>query len=116
MQELDFYRPDEKLIVYGSLAPGGSNAFLFAGVPGTWHRCSIRGHMGRLHGFKSFQYDPGGAELPAWLFDSPVLPRLLPDLDGLEGQEYRRVLIPPMVDGYWVVAHIYEGRRTDEEP
>jgi hypothetical protein len=44
MRELDSYKPEEKLIVYGSLAPGGSNAFMFKGLEGTWRRCRIWAH------------------------------------------------------------------------
>ncbi len=101
--------PEHRLIVYGSLAPGGANAFLFQGLEGTWHRCLIQGHMGRWRGFKSFHFDPEGPEHQAWLFYSLALPRLLPDLDDFEGEEYRRIVIPAKVGEQWVQANIYEG-------
>jgi hypothetical protein len=105
--------PDHNLIVYGSLAPGGPNAFILSGLVGEWYRCSIRGHMGRYRGFKSFRYDPQGPEHSAWLFESVELPRGLPELDEFEGEEYRRIIIPAQVLGRWVRAQIYEGRKAD---
>jgi gamma-glutamylcyclotransferase (GGCT)/AIG2-like uncharacterized protein YtfP len=105
--------PEERLIVYGSLAPGGSNAFLLAGLIGEWYRCHIRGHMGRYRGFKSFKYDPQGPEHSAWLFESAELPRVLPELDEFEGEEYRRIIIPVHVLGRWVMAQVYEGKHVD---
>ena len=67
-----------RLIVYGSLAPGGANAFLLAGSGGEWHHCRIRGQLGTYQDFKSFRYDPQGPEHPAWLLESPDLPWINP--------------------------------------
>jgi hypothetical protein len=105
--------PETRLIVYGSLAPGGANAFLLAGLIGEWYRCSIRGHLGRYRGFKSFRYDPQGPELEAWLLSSAELPRVLPDLDDFEGEEYERIIIPARVEDRWVMAQVYEGKYVD---
>ena len=65
--------PEEQLIVYGSLAPGGLYHFLLADLPGTWERCVIRGRMGQYGGFKALHYDAAGPEHPAWLFASTEL-------------------------------------------
>jgi hypothetical protein len=105
--------PETRLILYGSLAPGGSNAFMLAGLSGEWYRCTIRGQMGRYRGFKSFRYDPQGPEQAAWLLESAELPRLLPDLDDFEGDEYERNLIPAEVNGRSIKAQIYEGKYVD---
>jgi gamma-glutamylcyclotransferase (GGCT)/AIG2-like uncharacterized protein YtfP len=112
---LDLYadNPDEKLVVYGSLAPEGANNFLLAGLEGNWHRCLIRGRLGRYRGFKAFRYDPLGEEHPAWLLISPTLPERLPDLDDFEGEEYRRILIPARVGKQAVIANIYESQYVD---
>jgi len=106
--------PDSRLIVYGSLAPGGANAFLLAGLIGEWYRCRIRGHMGHYRSFKSFKYNPQGPEHSAWLFESADLPRVLPDLDDFEGEEYERIIIPAQVRDQWVMAQVYEGKQVDE--
>jgi len=105
--------PETKLIVYGSLAPGGVNAFMLAGLVGEWFTCRIRGRMGTYLGFKSFRYDPQGPEHPAWLLESADLPRIIPELDDFEGEEYERIIIPAQVHGRWVMAQVYEGRHVD---
>jgi gamma-glutamylcyclotransferase (GGCT)/AIG2-like uncharacterized protein YtfP len=105
--------PETRLIVYGSLAPGGANDFMLAGLSGEWRPCRIRGRMGAYLGFKSFRYDPQGPEHPAWLLESADLPRIIPELDDFEGEAYERRTIPARVDGRWVMAQIYAGRLVD---
>lgn len=105
--------PETRLIVYGSLAPGGANAFLLAGLVGEWHHCRIRGQLGTYQDFKSFRYDPQGPEHPAWLLESPDLPRIIPDLDDFEGEAYERLVIPAKVDDHWVMAQVYAGKYVD---
>jgi gamma-glutamylcyclotransferase (GGCT)/AIG2-like uncharacterized protein YtfP len=105
--------PEERLIVYGSLAPGESNAFILSGLIGEWYRCTIRGHLGRYRGFRSFRYDPQGPEHTAWLLESAELPRILPDLDDFEGEEYERIIIPAEVNGRMVMAQVYQGKYVE---
>ena len=105
--------PETRLIVYGSLSPGEANAFMLAGLSGEWRACRIRGRMGVYRGFKSFRYDREGPEHPAWLFSSADLPRIIPELDDFEGEEYERRVIPARVNGRWVRAQIYEGKKVD---
>ena len=105
--------PDYRLIVYGSLAPGGVNNLLFVGLEGTWELCRIRGSMGNYRGFKYFKYDPDGEEFSVWLLTSLGLPERFPDLDDFEGEEYQRIVIPARVGERTVMAHIYEGRYWD---
>jgi hypothetical protein len=105
--------PETRLIVYGSLAPGGVNAFMLAGLVGGGDPCRIRGRMGAYLGFKSFRYDPQGREHPAWLFSSADLPRIIPELDDFEGEAYERRIIPARVSGRWVMAQVYAGKYSD---
>jgi hypothetical protein len=105
--------PETKLIVYGSLAPGGVNAFLLAGLVGEWYPCRIRGRMGTFMGFKSFRYDPQGQEHPAWLLESPDLPGFIDQLDDFEGEAYERRIIPARVSSRWVMAQVYAGKCED---
>jgi hypothetical protein len=111
--EINPQNPEESLIVYGSLAPGGLNAFLLGGLIGEWYHCHIRGDMGNYRGFKSFRYDPEGPEHPAWLLVSPELPWIIFDLDDFEGEEYERVVIPARVGEQLVMAQLYEGKYCD---
>lgn len=105
--------PETRLIVYGSLAPGEANHFLLTGLRGEWYRCHIRGHLGQYRGFKSFRYDPQGQEHQAWLLESDELPRVIPDLDDFEGEEYERIIMPVQVNGRWIMAQVYEGKYSD---
>ncbi len=102
--------PDERLIVYGTLVPGGMYHYLLADLPGAWEKCVICGHMGEYWGFKAFQYDENGPEHPAWLLTSPDLPQKFPELDAFEGEPYRRRVIPAQLGLSRVLAHIYEAR------
>ena len=111
--ELNTANPEERLIVYGSLAPGGSNAFMLKSLGGEWYRCLIRGYLGRYRGFKSFRYDPQGPEHSAWLFSSSELPGFIQDLDEFEGEEYERIVIPAQVGDRWFLAQVYEGKCWD---
>ena len=105
--------PDYRLIVYGSLAPGGVNNLLFEGLEGDWERCRIRGRMGNYRGFRYYKYDSDGEEFSVWLFTSLGLPERFPDLDDFEGEEYQRIVIPARVGERTVMAHIYEGKYWD---
>ncbi len=105
--------PDERLIVYGTLVPGGIYHHLLAELPGTWEPCVIHGHMGEHWGFKAFQYDDHGPEHSAWLFTSEALPEKFPELDAFEGEPYRRIIIPARVGDRLVLANIYEGNNLD---
>jgi gamma-glutamylcyclotransferase (GGCT)/AIG2-like uncharacterized protein YtfP len=112
-EKRDTDNPKERLIVYGSLAPGEANHFLLASLTGEWYRCRIRGHMGHYRGFKSFRFDPQGPEHPAWLLESAELPRVISDLDDFEGEEYERITIPAQVNDRRIMAQVYEGKCID---
>jgi gamma-glutamylcyclotransferase (GGCT)/AIG2-like uncharacterized protein YtfP len=114
MPNTDLAEAGKRLIVYGSLVPGGRYHYLLADLPGTWEECVIKGRMGEYWGFKAFQYDPEGPEHPAWLFTSPALPEKFPELDEFEGEPYRRSIIPVQAGGRTVMAHIYEGKGEEE--
>lgn len=101
---------EQRLIVYGTLVPGGMYHYLLADLAGTWERCAIRGHMGEYWGFKAFKYDEAGPEHPAWLFTSTELPQKYPELDAFEGEPYRRRVISCRVGIRRIQAQIYEAR------
>jgi gamma-glutamylcyclotransferase (GGCT)/AIG2-like uncharacterized protein YtfP len=111
--EMETAHPTERLIVYGSLAPGGANAFMLAGLVAEWYPCLIRGHLGRYRGFKSFRYDQSGPEHPAWLLESAELPEVMHDLDDFEGEDYERIVIPARVGDRWVLAQVYARKCGD---
>ncbi len=102
--------PSHRLIVYGTLVPGGLYHYLLADLVGTWEPCVIRGYLAAYWGFKAFHYDADGPEHPAWLLTSPDLPAKFPELDAFEGPHYRRRLIPARVGFCRLLGQVYEGR------
>ncbi len=88
-----------RLIVYGSLAPGGPNHHELAGLAGTWRKGWITGSLswtgwGAGEGYPALRWDPEGERVPAYLLESDDLPGEWPRLDTFEGAEYRRIVIP----------------------
>lgn len=102
--------PRERLVVYGTLVPGGKFHHLLAGIDASWERCLIRGRLGTYQGYPSFKWNPAGEPHPAWLVTSPELPAKYKELDAFEGRAYIRRLIPAEVGRRLVLAYIYEGR------
>lgn len=107
--QLIFDKPDQKLVVYGTLAAGAPNESLLKGLDGLWRRCRIRGQIRSNRGLKYFKWDPAAGEIDAKMFTSDSLPDKLPNLDRFEGDEYHRILIPVKITDYWVIANVYEG-------
>jgi gamma-glutamylcyclotransferase (GGCT)/AIG2-like uncharacterized protein YtfP len=108
--QLDLTRPEERLIVYGTLVPGGQYHHLLAHLEADWEPCIIRGRLGSYQGYPSFKWNPAGEPHAAWLVTSPLLPAKFRELDDFEGEAYTRRLIPAEVGGRLVIAFIYEGR------
>ncbi len=108
--ELVLANPENRLIVYGTLMPGGQYHHLMAGLAAKWERCTIRGSLGTYRGYPSFKWNPGGEPHPAWLITSAGLPAKYRELDDFEGEAYTRRLIPAQAGNRLVIAYIYEGR------
>jgi gamma-glutamylcyclotransferase (GGCT)/AIG2-like uncharacterized protein YtfP len=108
--ELDLTRPEERLIVYGTLVPGGRYHHLLAPLAANWEKCAIRGRLGSYQGYPSFKWNPAGEPHPAWLVTSPELAAKFRELDDFEGEAYTRRLIPAEVGPRLVIAYIYEGK------
>lgn len=106
----------QRLIVYGSLVPGGSNHSMLAGLAGEWTQGWITGTLvhagwGDALGYPALRWDPRGERVSAHLLDSSELPSAWPRLDEFEGAEYRRVLIPFFVNEHdWVIGQVYADR------
>ncbi len=108
--ELVLAKPEERLIVYGTLVPGGKYHHLLADLPARWEPCTIRGRLGTYQGYPTFKWNPGGKAHPAWLVTSPGLPAKYRELDDFEGEDYTRRLIPAEVGRRLVIAYIYAGK------
>jgi gamma-glutamylcyclotransferase (GGCT)/AIG2-like uncharacterized protein YtfP len=107
------------LFVYGTLAPGRSNAHVLAAVPGEWEPATTSGTLvpegwGAAAGYPGIVLDEQGGEVVGFLFSSDALAEHWPRLDAFEGDGYERV--PTTVtraDGTRVEAFVYalSGRR-----
>jgi gamma-glutamylcyclotransferase (GGCT)/AIG2-like uncharacterized protein YtfP len=108
--KIDLTRPEERLIVYGTLMPGGQYHHLMADLAADWEKCTIRGRLGTYHGYPSFKWNPTGESHPVWLVTSAGLSAKFRELDDFEGDDYLRRLVPAEVGSRLVIAYIYEGR------
>lgn len=90
-------RPDIRLAVYGSLAPGEVNHDQLAGLEGRWEAGWVRGYLhdrgwGAAEGFPGLVLDPEGERVPVSVLHSTDLPEHWRRLDRFEGAEYERVV------------------------
>jgi gamma-glutamylcyclotransferase (GGCT)/AIG2-like uncharacterized protein YtfP len=108
--EETFDRPTTRLAVYGTLAPGASNAWVLEDLAGTWTDGTVRGVVDRTGRYPVFRWDEHATEEPVRIFTSASLPEAWPRLDAFEGAAYRRVLVPVTCDGRLCVCNAYEGR------
>ena len=108
------------LYVYGTLAPGRSNAHVLAGVPGAWEPAVVHGTLhpegwGAAAGYPGLVPDPRGPEVRGLLFTSSALPAHWTRLDAFEGDGYQRVIVTARrEDGTTVDAFVYAIRPRAE--
>lgn len=108
---------NQRLFVYGSLAPGRPNERVLAPLGGTWQRATVRGHLkqqgwGAAMGFPGLVLDGAGEEIAGFLFSSEHLASFWDTLDDLEGEDYERVQVEVALDdGSSVAAHVYALNR-----
>ena len=86
-----------RLFVYGTLAPGRSNAHLLADIPGDWEPATVIGTLvpdgwGAAAGYPGVVLDERGGEVAGFLFSSERLGEHWSRLDDFEGDGYQRVL------------------------
>jgi gamma-glutamylcyclotransferase (GGCT)/AIG2-like uncharacterized protein YtfP len=111
-------RPETRLAVYGSLAPGEKNHWVVEDLHGSWEAGFVQGTLenvgwGGAMGYPGMTWVPGGERFPVKLFISSNLPDHWDRLDEFEGQDYRRILVPVYdLAGGVTVANIYEVRAT----
>lgn len=108
-------RAEERLAVYGSLAPGEANHGQVADLKGSWRPGTVRGWRtnsgwGAAAGYPGLRPDPAGPEVAVQVLTSPDLPAHWARLDAFEGAEYERVAIDVDLGGETVVAQIYALR------
>lgn len=99
----------DRLAVYGTLAPGGSNAHVLVPVGGEWSTGTVAGtrHEDGWHGYPGLDLD-GTEEVPVHVLHAPGLAGHLERLDAFEGPGYRRVVTEvELDDGRAVEAWVY---------
>jgi gamma-glutamylcyclotransferase (GGCT)/AIG2-like uncharacterized protein YtfP len=105
------------LIVYGSLAPGGSNHRQLRGLEGDWVTGWVTGELAHRGwaagaGYPALQWSPDGDRVTAHLLTSADLPAHWERLDRFEGPDYRRILVPfSSAHGLIAVGNLYEIER-----
>ena len=111
-----------RLFVYGTLAPGRSNAHVLEGVSGTWESATVRGRLlpegwGAAAGFPAIVLDEDEPEVDGLLFSSEELGEHWERLDLFEGEGYDRVLTPVRLGSHGEVpAYIYVLRQRSAGP
>ncbi len=90
-------RADERLAVYGTLAPGRENYHMLESLSGTWSRGTVRGSLhpegwGATHGYPAIVLDDDGGEVEVFILESRELPAHWARLDEFEGSEYKRAI------------------------
>lgn len=102
-----------RLFVYGTLAPGQSNAHVLADVPGYWQPAQVRGTVhdvtwGPAAGYLGLVLDAQGGVVQGQVFTSDELPAHWERLDAFEGAGYARVTVQAtLADGSAVEAFVY---------
>src|SRR5271165_4465546 len=112
--DLFLERPSRKLLVYGTLAPGGINHGVISGVPGTWGDARVHGTIAWLDALPYLSWNPAGTELPAKLFTSDGLPNAWKHLDDFEGDQYKRRLVSIQTNAGIAIAYAYLDARAPQ--
>jgi gamma-glutamylcyclotransferase (GGCT)/AIG2-like uncharacterized protein YtfP len=106
-------KPDERLVIYGTLAPGRENHGAIADLRGSCHDCTVHGRIDEVDGLPYFTWAPAADSLGVKLFYSHDLPGKWCDLDRFEGSGYKRRLIPATTDRGLCIASIYLSTAED---
>lgn len=97
-----------RLVVYGTLAPGGANHHVVEHLPGTWEPAVLRGDLEWLTvEIPRLRWRDDGDEVPAQLLTSVALPHAWPQLDAFEGEAYVRTVVPAHTERGPVAASCY---------
>jgi len=89
----------QRLVVYGSLAPGGPNHGILAELNGVWRKGWINGELleqgwSAAMSYPALRWCPEGGTIEAHLLVSEDLPGIWKRLDEFEGLEYQRIWAP----------------------
>lgn len=106
-----FDHPSTRLAVYGSLKPGESNYDQLSMVEGHWQDGKVKGRIKKPGEYLEFTWDVSSPEIPVNVLTAAELSNHFERLDQFEGPDYRRILVPVLIDETIQICHIYEGVR-----
>ena len=91
------FSPQQRLAIYGTLAPGEINFHQIKDLKGRWLTGIVRGYLspigwGATHGFPGLKLAPQGDKISVQVLESADLPAHWARLDAFEGEEYRRTV------------------------
>lgn len=99
--------PEQRLAVYGTLAPGKSNHHQLADLEGDWRAGSVHGRLYPCGANVGLVLDEKAPSVSVEVFTSPDLPAHWRRLDDFEGAEYFRAKAAVECGGETVEAYIY---------
>ena len=109
---------NQRLFVYGTLAPGRPNEHVLTPLGGAWQPATVKGQLeqqgwGAAMGFPGLVLDEAGEEISGFLFTSENLDSFWDTLDDFEGEQYERVLADVYLhDGSSVETYVYVLRSS----
>ena len=106
-----FDQPSQRLAVYGSLKPGGSNSVQMTGIKGDWRDGTVHGIVEQPGEYLEFTWDVSAPPVSVMVFSALRLSEHFDRLDDFEGPDYQRTLVPVAIEGMIHVCNIYEGKR-----
>ncbi len=91
--------PLQRLVVYGSLAPGGPNHHHIAAISGRWRQGWVEGTLhqegwGAAQGFPGIRLGEGRPRVCVHVLESAELSVHWCRLDMIEGKDYERIVVP----------------------
>ena len=103
------FAADERLAVYGALAPGEARHYMLAPFRGAWSTGFVRGRMTATpFGLSVLELDPDGDRVPVHILHAPQLKSAWQGLSLIEGTGFTRLLAAVEdADGVKAVANIY---------
>jgi len=106
----------DRIFVYGTLAPGRSNAHLLSHLSGSWQKATIRGHLvqagwGAEQGYPGVVIDNSAPIVEGFVLSAEGLRHEWQRLDAFEGEQYQRVATQAVLeDGQSVEVFVYQLR------
>ena len=104
---------NQRLFVYGTLAPAKPNEHVLKKISGRWEKASVNGRLcpvgwGADYGYPALVLDESAETVEGMIFSSDELSNLWRELDEFEGDGYRRVVTTVrQEDGSLIDAFIY---------